>query len=485
MKKKWLTILLSAICALVCAAFGACVTDDPHTGWEPNTESSSNDIYGPMSEITYETTEYLANVTGCNPQFEKAGVQVTIATHILLDVDLWVYANGERVEQVPYDAAWWGYVFTMPDEPVHITFEVVSASYLTEFEPWLAEVSADDIAQIKQSDEIAGIAPGNFIDHYTVTDSESIAQIFLGFQRMSMKMCQEDCFVTGGLSRTVTFTMKDGSVRTLSFYQGLYMPASFSSLTHFHVNTMPTLTAYSTAVKSYSFVTVSGNCDIFEIDYENGGQTVQQVGEGTFLADLEFVEYHGDVLDGDVPDYEPVHKPVYFIFAFYYIQGEYFEDEFRIYVQDKSLFYMWNRNGYGNGPVTYYQVLGDVDLLALIQDSLWENSVFTEEEIQVMYSYFGFVFPCLEGKAYTFDYTENYKYYKVYAVYTVSNCTSEEIEAFEKLCKESFTLVEEFGTADECDMVWYCIFMKDGVRLSLTYDVDGSYITFTAGIIAE
>lgn len=371
MKKKWLTILLSAVCALVCAAFGACVTDDPHTSGEPNTESSSNDIYGPMSEITYETTEYLANVTGANPPYEKAGVQVTIATHILLDVDLWVYANGERVEQVPYDAAWWGYVFTMPAEPVHITFEVVSASYLTEFEPWLAEVSADDIAQIKQSDEIAGIAPGNFIDHYTVTDSESIAQIFLDYQRVSMRMCQEDCFVTGGLSRTVTFTMKDGSVRTLSFYQGLYMPDVFSSFTHFHVNTMPTLTDYSTAVKSYSFITVSGNCDIFEIDYENGGQTVQQVGEGTFLADLEFVEYHGD-LPEDGPIYIiPEDKPVYFIFAFYYIQGEYFEDEFRIYVQDKSLFYMWNRNGYGNGPVTYYQVLGDVDLLALIQDSLW------------------------------------------------------------------------------------------------------------------
>ena len=366
MKKKWLTILLSAVCALVCAAFGACLNGDSHTSGEPNTESSSNDIYGPMSEITYETTEYLLQAESANPQYAREGEIVTITTTIIIDADLVVYANGEAIEQIPFDACYQAYTFVMPDEPVHITFEVVSPVYLTEFEPWLAEVSADDIAQIKQSDEIAGIAPGNFIDHYTVTDSESIAQIFLGFQRMSMKTCQEDCFVTGGLSRTLTFTMKDGSTHTISFYQGLYMPASFSSLTHFHVNTMPTLTAYSTAAQSYSFITVSGNCDIFEIDYENGGQTVQQVGEGTFLADLEFVEYHSDV-----PDYEPVHKPVYFIFAFYYIQGEYFEDEYRIYVQDNSLFYMWNRNGYGNGPVTYYQVLGDVDLLALIQDSLW------------------------------------------------------------------------------------------------------------------
>ena len=362
MKKKWLTILLSAICALVCAAFGACVNDDLHTGWESNTESGSsntesesNDIYGPMSEITYETTEYLANVSGCNPQYEKAGERVTIATHILMDVDLWVYANGEKIEQVPYDAAWWGYAFTMPDEPVYITFEVVSPTYLTEFEPWLNEISADDIAEIKQSDEIAGIAPGYFIDHYTVTDSESISRVLFGYQCLGMRTCTEDCYVPGGLSRTVTFTMKDGSTHTISFYQGTYTPVTFSSLTHFHANTMPNLADYSTAIKSYSFVTVSGNCDIFEFFYENDGEA-RQVGEGTFLADLEFVEYHGAV-----PENLPTH----------YILGEYFADEYRIYVQSSSLFFMWSGNGYGESQVTYYQVLGGVDLYTLIQQSLW------------------------------------------------------------------------------------------------------------------
>ena len=474
MKKRGLTILLSALCALVCAAFGACDlgnTDSTDSG-SPDistTDSGSLDIYGPMYDITYETTEYLAQVEDCNPQYEKEGEIVTIATTIIMDADLVVYVNGRRAEQIHSDTPYWLYTFTMPDVPVHITFDVVSTTYLTEFEPWLVEISAEDIASIKQSDEVAGIAPGNFIKHYTVTDGESIARVLFDYQCLGMTRCKMDDYVTGGLSREVTFTMKGGATWTVSFYQGLYMPESFSSLTHYHVEGMPSLANLSSAEKSYSFIAISGVCDVFELDYENGGKE-RQVGEGTFLADLEFVEYHDPV---------PENLPSY------YIIGEYFEEIYRIYVQDNSLFFMWSGNGYGDSQMTYYKVLGGVDLYALIRQSLWENSVFTEEEIQVMYSHFGFVLPCLEGKAYTFDYTENYKYYKVYAVYTVSNCTSEEIESFEKLCKESFTLVEEFGTADECDMVWYCIFMKDGVRLSLTYDVDGSYITFTAGIIAE
>ena len=371
MKKRWLITLLSAICALACAAFFGCdegntndtgsasgSNTDLSSGGEDSSDSSSPDIYGPMSEITYETREYLANVTGANPDYEKAGERVTIATNIIIDADLWVYANGERIEQVPYDAAWWAYTFVMPDEPVHITFDVVSATYLNEFEPWLVdELSADDIAEIKETNEIAGIAPGHFITHYTVTDSEEIAELLPRYQSLSMRMCTDDCYVTGGLSREVTFTLKSGKTQTISFYQGLYMPDSFSSLTHFHVNTMPSAADYSNAVKSYSFITISGNCDIFEFDYSNGGEA-HQVGEGTFLADLEFVAYHGAV-----PENLPTH----------YIIGEYFEKEYKIYVQDISLFFMWSGNGYGDSQITYYKVLDGVDLYALIQQSLWRD----------------------------------------------------------------------------------------------------------------
>ncbi|MBQ7913421.1 MAG: hypothetical protein IJ308_06760 [Clostridia bacterium] len=439
MKMKWLTVFLSAVCAFACAAFGACTNGSDsglNIGDESNPDSDSPDIYGPMSEITYETTEYLADVGGrCNLDYEKAGETVTIVTYILMDVDLWVYANGERVEQVPYDAYYWAYAFTMPDEPVHITFEVksledveydityetteylmgdyptlakggewvhitthvildadlwvyvngerveaaptdstfweynfimphktayitfevVSPSYLTEFEPWLAEISAEDIAEIKESNEIAGIAPGHLITHYTVTDGESISQLLRRYQSLGMRLCKDDCYVTGGLSRTVTITLKGEVTQTMNFYQGLYMPTSFSSLTHYHVENMPSVAECTNAATSYSFITISGNCDIFELDYENGGEA-HQVGEGNFLADLEFAEYHGAVPENLPP---------------YYILGEYFEQEYKIYVQDNSLFFMWSGNGYGDSQVTYYQVLNGMDLFALIRQSLW------------------------------------------------------------------------------------------------------------------
>ena len=125
MKKKFLTAGLSVFCALVCLPFGGCANDDfGYTGVEPSEESP--DIYGPMYEVTYETKEYLVIMEDCNPFYEKEGEQVKIATTILMDADLVVFVNGERAKFVPNGPpySYWLYTFIMPDEPVHITFDV-------------------------------------------------------------------------------------------------------------------------------------------------------------------------------------------------------------------------------------------------------------------------------------------------------------------------------------------------------------------------
>lgn len=481
MKKRWFTTLFLAFFALVCVAFFGCdegnINDtgsangsntDLSSGSEDISDSGSPDIYGPLEEITYETTEYLADVSGCNPDYEKAGETVTIATHILTDVDLVVFVNGEMIEQIHSDVPYWLYTFTMPADPVHITFKTRGVEYLAYYEPWLSELSADDIAVIKESNEIAGLAPGNFITHYTVTDSENIATLLDCYKSTGMLCCWEDEHwqIDGGNKRTVTFTLTDGTVHALEFYAGYYAPLAFSSLTHFHVSNLPKLEDVEGRTESYSFITATENCGIYSVkdDRQWGGVGYlpsYQVGVGTFLKDLEFVEYHGAV-----PENEP----------YYCILGEYFETEYAIYVQDGSLFFMWSGNGYGDTQVTYYKLLGGVDLFTLIEQSLWGDSEgvrvdFTPEEKQVMYKYFGFVAPFIEYKEYSFrDETNNHKgYYEAYVTYSISNCTKEDLEKFKALCDVQFTLVDEYGIADEWNIEWVYVYAKDGIELSWSH----------------
>ena len=491
MKKKWFTILFSAICALACALFFGCDSADfneSETGGsgfidgvnsdglsdssdssdgDSDTDSSSKDVYGPMYAITYETTEYLANVRGCNPEEEKAGERVTIVTHILMDADLVVYVNGEKIEQIPYDAAGWGYTFVMPDEEVYIEFDVVGTIYLWEFETWLTKIPVEDIVMLKETNEIAGIAPGNFKTHYAVTDSESIAQLFSRYQSLGMEHCKDDCYVPGGLSRTVTFMLEYGSEYgeeyKISFYQGLYVPNSFSSLSHYHVIDMPSVADYPSHAESYSIITATESCGIYTVKAEETKWGTYeyvpdvQVGEGEFLGGLNFIEYHGAV-----PENEPN----------YCIIGEYFGDRAGIYVIDSRLFFITLGNGYGDTIRVYYEVLNYFDLYMLIEQFLWTDvTEFTDKEKQLMLDYLGFELPFLKGRAYAFnDYTDTHsEYFDAYVSYEINDCTMGDIERLKAFCEEAFTFIESYGVDNEFDVVWHYHYLKDEVKISLSY----------------
>ena len=51
--------------------------------------------------------------------------EVVIRTHPIMDADLNIYFNGHRVEQTYADSDYWEYRFTMPDEDVTITYDIV------------------------------------------------------------------------------------------------------------------------------------------------------------------------------------------------------------------------------------------------------------------------------------------------------------------------------------------------------------------------
>ena len=76
--------------------------------------------------ITYDeklTREIL--MEGYAPTEAKPSNTVQLRAYPLIDADLILYANGVKLEQVYADYDYWNYIFTMPDEDVVITYEIV------------------------------------------------------------------------------------------------------------------------------------------------------------------------------------------------------------------------------------------------------------------------------------------------------------------------------------------------------------------------
>lgn len=82
-------------------------------------------IFGAHS-ISYpngETEKYLMD--GYAPKWANPGDTVVLRTGTIMDADLELYANGVKITQTKADSDYWEYVFTMPDEDVVITHDII------------------------------------------------------------------------------------------------------------------------------------------------------------------------------------------------------------------------------------------------------------------------------------------------------------------------------------------------------------------------
>lgn len=76
--------------------------------------------------ISYDserTAELL--MEGYAPTEAQVGDTVVLRTNPIMDADLVFYANGVKIEQTHADSDYWEYVFTMPDEDVVITHDII------------------------------------------------------------------------------------------------------------------------------------------------------------------------------------------------------------------------------------------------------------------------------------------------------------------------------------------------------------------------
>ncbi len=60
------------------------------------------------------------------PQKAECGETVEIQTCVIMDADIEIYVDGEKIDRTHFDSDYWGYTFTMPDHDVIITTKTVN-----------------------------------------------------------------------------------------------------------------------------------------------------------------------------------------------------------------------------------------------------------------------------------------------------------------------------------------------------------------------
>ena len=168
---------------------------------------------------------------GYAPTEAKPGNTVQLRTHPIMDADLVFYANGVKLTQTHADSDYWEYIFTMPNENVVITHEIVGDGpapanhFLRNVAgcEWLNEITAEDIAEIKIISEAVGVAPGNLKNISSSTDTAVIARIFEAYYWLdTTPISKTDGQIDGGSGVTVKFILKDGPVKELYVNNGNY-----------------------------------------------------------------------------------------------------------------------------------------------------------------------------------------------------------------------------------------------------------------------
>lgn len=246
--KKLLALCLTAVLCLCCLA--------------------SCGIFG-FHSISYQDadTERLL-MDGYAPKRAKPGDTVVLRTGPIMDADLYFYVNGVNIENTHNDSDYWEYVFTMPDEDVVITSDIVGGGpaptnhFLRNQAgiQWLNEITAEDIAEIKIISEYVGVAPGNLKNIQSSTDEAVIARIFEEYYWLdTAPIPEQNGQISGGSAVTVKFLLKDGTEKELYINNGNYRDTGGN---YFELLYIPNFEESDNATEAYGFISYTETCEI-------------------------------------------------------------------------------------------------------------------------------------------------------------------------------------------------------------------------------
>ena len=130
---------------------------------------------------------------------------------------------------------------------------------LVEFESWITQLDAENVAEIKTTFEYVGVAPGQLKNISRTSDKSVIADVIAKYNQVPlMSVPAEDTYISGGNAFTIEFILTDGTVKKLFFNNGHYVygfnQETLSALGYFRLDA-PTLEGYDNVENSYGFIT--------------------------------------------------------------------------------------------------------------------------------------------------------------------------------------------------------------------------------------
>ena len=171
---------------------------------------------------------------------------------------------------------------------------------LRDFEPWLTEIVAEDIVEIRIERKAFGLAPGTLNTIYYCNDAVEISRIINELKNMKMTPAVGgEEHIRGGGGSYYTITAKNGDVYYLSTANGFYRTSDVA----YRLNGIPSIEDQYISEKNHSFSNYNYS---FEI-YTNEEPPVL-IGGFDDLSSLEFSKLTAEEIT-NLPD-EPIYTIV-------------------------------------------------------------------------------------------------------------------------------------------------------------------------------
>lgn len=158
-----------------------------------------------------------------------SGAYYEITTSKYMDADIKVTVNGINIPKSEgKDGETWYFAFIMPCESVDIKVTLSDGflyyAELSEYEPWLADIDADSVTEIKTTVEYIGTPPGTPKNINTITEREEINAYLQSLSGLTMThITKEETQIDGGSALTVDITFADGTEKSLTFNNNIYV----------------------------------------------------------------------------------------------------------------------------------------------------------------------------------------------------------------------------------------------------------------------
>lgn len=173
--------------------------------------------------------------------------------------------------------------------------EIHLVNRLSALNPWIDEISADEVSELRIEQNGYGMAPGSLDGVYYFTDTEVIADILTGLKNVTIRRATEsESAVCGGSGISFKITDKNGKLYTLVTSNGFY----YTDDAIYKLSGIPSIPREKASQKTCSFISYGQGFDIYTNTTEP-----EQVGIIDYLERLEFINCTSD----DVVYAEPTH----------------------------------------------------------------------------------------------------------------------------------------------------------------------------------